>query len=186
MICFSQNHNWRHRGREMFYCRGGTLQLSNSPATVLETVQILLPLSISPCSPCTLSAVICDVYDVICTQDRKGELNPKGLTLESLFLSAPELLREKRRVRLRLLAEFLLRLELFNCAGRSGTVTSIKYLTANNGATGIQYQTNISTLMKYSVWPSSLIVSDFILNIWFSFERCCSIFPETESMSFNY
>ena len=154
----------------MFYCRGGTLQLSNSPATMLETVQILLPLSISPCSPCTLSGVICHVYDVICTQDRKGELNPKGLTLESLFLSAPELLREKRRVRLRLLAEFLLRLELFNCAGRSGTVTSIKYLTANNGATGIQYQTNISTLMKYSqrasiVWPSSLIVIDFILNI---------------------
>ena len=77
------------------------------------------------------------LYDVEHRTERRGETQkaPRALlTLESLFLSAAaELLREKSLVRLRLLAEFLERLELFNVGGRSGTATSIKYFTSNNG-----------------------------------------------------
>ena len=66
-------------------------------------------------------------------------------------------------MRLRLLAEFLLRLELFNCAGgSSGTEASIKYFTSNNGQLEAQeynISKNISQLETCCiVWPSTLII----------------------------
>ena len=96
-------------------------------------------------------------------------------TLESLFLSPPaELFRENSRVRLRLLAEFLLRLELFNCAGgSSGTEASIKYFTPNNGQLEAQeynISKNISQLVTCCiVWPSTLIIDfhiEYLIFLW--------------------
>ena len=96
-------------------------------------------------------------------------------TLESLFFSPPaELFRENSRVRLRLLAEFLLRLELFNCAGgSSGTEASIKYFTSNNGQLEAQeynISKNISQLVTCCiVWPSTLIIDfhiEYLIFLW--------------------
>ena len=152
MICFSRNHNWTNTPdvteAERYFIV--VVELSNSPAKpAIETVQTL-PLSISTCSPRTLSVVISQ-WRFMHIRGPKGW---KGLTLESLFFSTAELLREKRRVRLRLLAEFLERLELLHWEGRSGTRQHQSNISPeNNGAqaTGIQYQTNISTPMKYSL-----------------------------------
>ena len=63
----------------------------------------------------------------------------------SLFLSAAELFLVKSRVRLRLVAEFLLRLEeVFSWPGRSGTVASIKYFANNGGLASWPHSNTLS------------------------------------------
>ena len=107
---------------------------------------------------------------------RTERVNPKGLpslTLESLFFSAAELLREKRRVRLRLLAEFLERLELLHWAGRSGTRQHQSNIWLENN--GTSYRNTISDqyfntneIVSASILLVYYYCMAFYFNNWFS------------------
>ena len=140
---FPQNHNkiklimpdWRQREREretylMALCTVAELDCTNTAIIYILSLFTTYSLVISPWRLAQISRG---------QSERVTRWHPKGppytlRTLDSLFLSAPaEVLRENNLVRLRLLAEFLLRLELFSCDGRSGTAPAIKYFTPNNG-----------------------------------------------------